>query len=142
MVLFTLMQIEAQYWVDLLSSSQVCRDRALSKWQFQEKITVHEDGYGSGYPGGQLEQTAFTSNTKQIHCCKGRKRNTDNEALTIFSITKDFKLQKMFFFLLDPKTKRFLSDSMDKVFGFPQFVRFGWSTASVMLQKSAVDVQW
>lgn len=73
--------------------AKVCRDRALSKWQFQEKITVHEDGYGSGYPG-------------------------------------------------DPKTKRFLSDSMDKVFGFPQFVRFGWSTASVMLQKSAVDVQW
>lgn len=97
MVLFTLMQIEAQYWVDLLSSSQVCRDRALSKWQFQEKITVHEDGYGSGYPGGQLEQAAFTQNAMQIHCCKERKRNTDNEALTIFSITKDFKLQKMFF---------------------------------------------
>lgn len=107
MVLFTLMQIEAQYWVDLLSTSQVCRDRALSKWQFQEKITVHEDGYGSGYPGGQLEQTAFTQNTMEIHCCKGRKRNTDNEALTIFSITKDFKLQKMFFSYQTPRQRGF-----------------------------------
>lgn len=107
MVLFTLMQIEAQYWVDLLSTSQVCRDRALSKWQFQEKITVHEDGYGSGYPGGQLEQTAFTQNTMEIHCCKGRKRNTDNEALTIFSTTKDFELQKMFFYYQTPRQRGF-----------------------------------
>ncbi|KAK3096077.1 hypothetical protein FSP39_022791 [Pinctada imbricata] len=42
----------------------------------------------------------------------------------------------------DPKTKKFMSEEMDKVFGFPQFVRFGWSTAALILQKNAVAVKW
>ncbi|XP_041370470.1 ribonuclease H2 subunit A-like isoform X2 [Gigantopelta aegis] len=42
----------------------------------------------------------------------------------------------------DPKTKAFLQTSMDKVFGFPQFVRFSWSTASVILEKEAMAVRW
>lgn len=42
----------------------------------------------------------------------------------------------------DPKTKNFLTASMDSVFGFSQFVRFGWSTASVILDKSTVPVCW
>lgn len=42
----------------------------------------------------------------------------------------------------DPETKNFLTTNLDKVFGFPQFVRFSWSTANVMIQKSCVPVQW
>ena len=42
----------------------------------------------------------------------------------------------------DPKTKKFLAEEIDKVFGFPQFVRFGWSTAALILQKNAVPVKW
>ncbi|KAJ8316830.1 hypothetical protein KUTeg_004734 [Tegillarca granosa] len=42
----------------------------------------------------------------------------------------------------DPATKNFMANNMDKVFGFPQFVRFSWSTAALILEKNAVHVSW
>lgn len=42
----------------------------------------------------------------------------------------------------DPVTKQFLKKHMDNVFGFPQIVRFSWSTASNILEKEAVPVEW
>ncbi|XP_029655818.1 ribonuclease H2 subunit A [Octopus sinensis] len=42
----------------------------------------------------------------------------------------------------DPLTKKFLRHHMDKVFGFPQIVRFSWSTASSILDKDAALVEW
>ncbi|XP_077992740.1 ribonuclease H2 subunit A-like [Glandiceps talaboti] len=42
----------------------------------------------------------------------------------------------------DPATKKWLSSITDPVFGFPQFVRFSWSTASKILEESAVPVHW
>ena len=44
--------------------------------------------------------------------------------------------------LIDPLTKDFLRKIIDPVFGFPQFVRFSWSTASLLLEKHALPVQW
>ncbi|GAB1293405.1 Ribonuclease H2 subunit A [Apodemus speciosus] len=42
----------------------------------------------------------------------------------------------------DPKTKAWLRRHVDRVFGFPQFVRFSWSTAQAILEKEAEDVTW
>ncbi|XP_020627907.1 ribonuclease H2 subunit A-like [Orbicella faveolata] len=42
----------------------------------------------------------------------------------------------------DPTTKKWLADSTDKVFGFPQLVRFSWSTCSNILENKAVAVHW
>ncbi|XP_049644389.1 ribonuclease H2 subunit A [Suncus etruscus] len=42
----------------------------------------------------------------------------------------------------DPKTKAWLRKHVDPVFGFPQFVRFSWSTAQSLLEKEAQSVQW
>uniref|UniRef100_A0A4W3H7N9 Ribonuclease n=1 Tax=Callorhinchus milii TaxID=7868 RepID=A0A4W3H7N9_CALMI len=42
----------------------------------------------------------------------------------------------------DPKTKEWLSSNVDPVFGYPQFVRFSWSTAQVILDSKAVPVHW
>ncbi|XP_038640719.1 ribonuclease H2 subunit A [Scyliorhinus canicula] len=42
----------------------------------------------------------------------------------------------------DPKTKDWLEKQLDPVFGFPQFVRFSWSTAQVILDSRAVPVHW
>ena len=39
----------------------------------------------------------------------------------------------------DPKTKEFLRLSLDKIFGFPSFIRFGWSTAYSILDKDAIQ---
>jgi ribonuclease H2 subunit A len=42
----------------------------------------------------------------------------------------------------DPKTKQFLNQTVDNVFGYRQFVRFSWSTADVLLRDKASAVHW
>ncbi|XP_048575436.1 ribonuclease H2 subunit A isoform X2 [Nematostella vectensis] len=42
----------------------------------------------------------------------------------------------------DPTTKKWLADNLDRVFGFPQLVRFSWSTCSNILDNKAVPVTW
>ncbi|KAH1176530.1 ribonuclease H2 subunit A [Mauremys mutica] len=42
----------------------------------------------------------------------------------------------------DPKTKEWLAQCLDPVFGYPQFVRFSWSTAQTILESKAVPVRW
>ncbi|XP_062405571.1 ribonuclease H2 subunit A [Sardina pilchardus] len=42
----------------------------------------------------------------------------------------------------DPKTKSWLLKYLDPVFGFPQFVRFSWSTAQTLLDSNAAPVHW
>lgn len=42
----------------------------------------------------------------------------------------------------DPVTKKFLAEKCDLVFGFPQLVRFSWSTASNVLEGAAYHVEW
>lgn len=42
----------------------------------------------------------------------------------------------------DPQTKRFLTESLDKLFGFPKFVRFSWSTASTIIESKCHKVSW
>ncbi|KAI6660978.1 hypothetical protein LOD99_13701 [Oopsacas minuta] len=41
----------------------------------------------------------------------------------------------------DPNTKAWLSGNLDKVFGYPNIVRFGWSTCRKKLEK-AYQVEW
>ncbi|XP_025018071.1 ribonuclease H2 subunit A isoform X2 [Tetranychus urticae] len=42
----------------------------------------------------------------------------------------------------DPKTKAFLQNNLDPVFGFPSFVRFSWSTANEILESKAIECEW
>ncbi|XP_073443522.1 ribonuclease H2 subunit A isoform X2 [Dendrobates tinctorius] len=42
----------------------------------------------------------------------------------------------------DPKTKEWLAKHLDPVFGYPQFVRFSWSTAQSILENKAAPVLW
>ncbi|XP_066473447.1 ribonuclease H2 subunit A [Tiliqua scincoides] len=42
----------------------------------------------------------------------------------------------------DPKTKEWLAQNLDPIFGYPQFVRFSWSTAQIILESKAVPVHW
>jgi len=42
----------------------------------------------------------------------------------------------------DPNTQRWLRESVDPVFGFPNIVRFSWSTVAVLLNKEASAVKW
>ncbi|KAM0749270.1 ribonuclease [Meredithblackwellia eburnea MCA 4105] len=42
----------------------------------------------------------------------------------------------------DPKTKAWLENNVDPVFGFPNIVRFSWQTVKTILTKRAVEVKW
>lgn len=42
----------------------------------------------------------------------------------------------------DPKTKKWLRDVVEPIFGFPSFVRFSWSTADRVLETEASEVVW
>lgn len=43
---------------------------------------------------------------------------------------------------LDPKTKAWLLKYLDPVFGYPQFVRFSWSTAQTLMESKSAAVHW
>lgn len=42
----------------------------------------------------------------------------------------------------DPKTKQFLQDAFDPLFGFPTFVRFSWSTVTKIMEAKAIEIEW
>ncbi|EZA55871.1 hypothetical protein DMN91_010726 [Ooceraea biroi] len=42
----------------------------------------------------------------------------------------------------DPATKAWLASSVDQVFGYPQIVRFSWSTVEQILESKALPVEW
>lgn len=42
----------------------------------------------------------------------------------------------------DPKTKAWLLRYLDPVFGYPQLVRFSWSTAQTLMDSKGVTVHW
>jgi ribonuclease H2 subunit A len=42
----------------------------------------------------------------------------------------------------DPTTQKWLTSSVDPVFGFPSILRFSWKTSDVLLDKSAAAVLW
>jgi hypothetical protein len=55
-----------------------------------------------------------------------------NKKINIFSL----------YFIIDPQTKRFLTECIDQIFGFPKFVRFSWSTASTIIENKCIKVSW
>lgn len=42
----------------------------------------------------------------------------------------------------DPKTKKFLTNNINPIFGFVKLIRFGWSTAAVIIKKNCVQIKW
>jgi len=42
----------------------------------------------------------------------------------------------------DPKTKQWIKENIDKVFGFPNLVRFSWKPCQRALDKHAYPVKW
>lgn len=48
----------------------------------------------------------------------------------------------MYLYGADPATLKWLSASIDPVFGFPDLVRFSWQTAKKLLDSHADKVTW
>ncbi|XP_018320098.1 ribonuclease H2 subunit A-like [Agrilus planipennis] len=70
---------------------------------------------------------------------------TRDQALKVWKFSEDLAEAASSFgsgYPGDPVTKKFLFDFCDPIFGFPQLVRFSWSTASTALEESAYHVEW
>ena len=104
----------------IVSAASICakvaRDHALAVWKFEEAIDVASNQFGSGYPGGTY--------------CGWRKK------LIIFTTAM------IALFCTDPATKKFLKEHRDPVFGYPQLVRFSWSTVETALDGEAYHVEF
>ena len=44
--------------------------------------------------------------------------------------------------VLDPNTKTWVKDSLEKTFGYPSIARFSWTTVKVALDNGAHAVEW
>lgn len=42
----------------------------------------------------------------------------------------------------DPNTKRWLRENIDPCFGYPELIRFSWSTCARLLEDEAINVLW
>jgi len=59
-----------------------------------------------------------------------------------FSERKEFSRDYGSGYPSDPNTKSWLQQCVDPVFGFPQFVRFSWSTCQLILEQKVAPVSW
>ena len=70
---------------------------------------------------------------------------TRDHALKVWSFREGLDLKQDQFgsgYPGDPNTKRFLSENIDPVFGFPRLVRFSWSTAENALAGKAIGAEF
>ena len=70
---------------------------------------------------------------------------TRDHALKVWKFPEGIKLTAADFgsgYPGDPTTKRFLTENIDVVFGFPRLVRFSWSTAENALADKAYNVEF
>ena len=134
----------------------------MNEWQFPEKGYDISDA-GCGYPSGKREgglsrqnwqkqrnfvtfvkNSIITANKMIITLCKIELSIIQQK----YNMTYYKKIRYSNVFIMesfksaDPKTKKWLMDNIDEVFGFPQFVRFSWSTAEKIIEKRSVPVSW
>ncbi|XP_050296685.1 ribonuclease H2 subunit A [Anthonomus grandis grandis] len=68
---------------------------------------------------------------------------TRDHALKVWNFTEGVKVNEFGSgYPGDPVTKKFLVNHCDPVFGYPQLVRFSWSTAENALEQTAYHVEW
>lgn len=99
---------------------QVARDRIVKGWNFAESLGDVDPDYGSGYPNGN----------------RSRRQPSTYTSMCLFNLSIHLFLR------LDPKTKAWMLKYLDPVFGYPQFVRFSWSTAQTLMESKGVTVHW
>ena len=96
-------------------AAKVTRDVCLDSWHFEES---------DGSLGASTWNTEFGSGYPS--------GNTRRHRAFISSITV----------LPDPKTQAWLKNSVEPTFGFPRIVRFSWTTAKLLLEKTAHTIKW
>lgn len=109
-------------------AAKVTRDAWIEAWIFEED--THEcsemtgmqsmkklwsEEVGSGYPSG---------------------------VFLFLYVSLSFYHQKLTCKVLDPNTKAWVKDSLERTFGYPSIARFSWTTIKVVLDDNAHAVEW
>ena len=103
-------------------AAKVTRDAWIDGWLFEEDAhecsettsvkRIWSEAVGSGYPSGAYMSAIFFPSA-EIDVC-----------------------------VLDPNTKTWVKDSLERTFGYPSIARFSWTTIKVVLDDSAHAVEW
>ena len=107
----------------VVSAASICakvsRDQLLKDWEFREEIAAK-------YLNNQREEA-------KLDLISG----FDKE-----NIEKKFSRQFGCGYPGDPKTKDWLQQSFDPVFGFPSIVRFSWKTCVNIMEAKKAQIKW
>ena len=139
---------------------QVTRDKLLREHLYNERVDIGRET-GSGYPAGIPCMTALS---QYMPCtpdfgCRSGHRPQKGPALQLgievglmfrSQLSGDVPTVKIVLAAAfqphmrcaDPETKAWLQKHVDRVFGFPNLVRFSWATCARILDTSAVPVHW
>ena len=106
-------------------AAKVTRDAWIEGWLFEEDThessdttgmqavkRIWSEEVGSGYPSG------------------------------VYIVGFSFPSAEVDVYVLDPNTKTWVKDSLEKTFGYPSIARFSWTTIKVVLDDSAHAVEW
>ena len=128
---------------------QVTRDRLLRDFVLDVSPTCSQE-YGSGYPGGNfteqlvLSQIAVRHHTHWqqypvhvVHELKACLNDMHASATAKHHLRCSAQMCAV-----DHVTTTWLKANLDKVFGYPDLVRFSWQTTSRLLHESACAVHW
>lgn len=105
-------------------AAKVTRDAWIEGWVFEEE--AHEDS--------DLLRSPSTKGTWSQEIGSGYPSGV--------YVGYSFPSREIELCVLDPNTKKWIKDSLEKTFGYPSIARFSWTTVKVALDDGAHAVEW
>jgi ribonuclease H2 subunit A len=134
-------------------AAKVTRDKAIRDWVFNEPALKHvgrlreegEDSADEDARGSQYEEDELEEEKDAAEPAQKRSRVADPRHMKSTASGNSIHIHPSAAgsgYPSDPKTKAWMEAHMDKVFGWPDVVRFSWLPAKDALQAGGVPVEW
>lgn len=119
-----------EVYVDTVGKPEFYQDKLEKEFPRIQKIRVESKADATFPIVGAASIVAKVSRDHLIHNWKHLEDNVDIELPTGSGYPGD------------PKTKQWLREHLDQVFGLPSFARLSWGTSSELMEKNCLQVTW